>query len=86
MSYSTQKVTITLLDEIKRALHRVAFGSIEIFVQDNIVTQITVRNIKKTRYKLNGNEKKNGKPFPAHAHVASRKANRANIQVLTIDK
>jgi hypothetical protein len=38
-----------LTEEIVRALQKVGgFGSVEIFVQNNIVTQITVRNIKKT--------------------------------------
>lgn len=38
-----------LMDEIVVALNKVSpYGSIEIFVQNNIVTQITTRNIKKT--------------------------------------
>ena len=37
-----------LISEIKNALKSVRYGSVEIFVQDNTVTQITVRNIKKT--------------------------------------
>lgn len=38
-----------LTEEIIRALQTVGgYGSVEIFVQNNIVTQITVRNIKKT--------------------------------------
>lgn len=37
-----------LFDEIKEALEKVIFGSVEIYVQDKKVTQITVRNIKKT--------------------------------------
>ena len=37
-----------LLDEIEQALGTVDFGSVEIYVQNNKVTQITVRNIKKT--------------------------------------
>lgn len=41
-----------LLDEIKDALKSVKFGSIEIFVQNRIVTQITVRNIHKTSMEL----------------------------------
>ncbi len=39
---------VDLLSEIKNALKSVRYGSVEIFVQDNTVTQITVRNIKKT--------------------------------------
>lgn len=47
--YSTKKISKTLITEIKSALKSVrSYGSIEIFVQDNVVTQITTRNIKKT--------------------------------------
>lgn len=42
-----------LINEILNALHNVkGWGSIEIFVQDHSVTQITVRNIKKTKHLL----------------------------------
>lgn len=37
-----------LLQEIERALGTVKFGSIEIYVSDDKVTQITVRKITKT--------------------------------------
>ncbi|GEM_PF-2492468 len=37
-----------LISEIKNALRSVKYGSVEIIVQDSTVTQITVRNIKKT--------------------------------------
>ena len=37
-----------LLAEIKAALESVKYGSIEIFVQNKVVTQIIVRNIHKT--------------------------------------
>lgn len=47
--YSTNTISETLLEEIKLALRNVSpYGSVEIYVQDNTVTQITVRNIKKT--------------------------------------
>lgn len=35
------------LDEIEKALTHIKWGSIEIFVQDSKVVQITERNIKK---------------------------------------
>ncbi|MEK7166578.1 MAG: hypothetical protein AAB874_07255 [Patescibacteria group bacterium] len=42
-----------LLDELTRALKAVrGWGSIEIYVQDFSVTQITVRNIRKTKHVL----------------------------------
>ncbi len=47
--YSTQKVSLKLIEEIKESLKNVRqYGSVEIYVQKGIVTQITVRNIKKT--------------------------------------
>jgi hypothetical protein len=47
--YSTHLVSQPLIDEIVYALQTVhAYGSIEIYVQNSTVTQITVRNIKKT--------------------------------------
>lgn len=53
VDYSTKKITKDLLDEIKQALKNVrGWGSVEIFVQDNKVTQITERNIKKTSHNL----------------------------------
>ncbi len=41
-----------LYDEIKNALKSVKYGSIEIIVQNKVVTQITVRNIHKTSVDL----------------------------------
>lgn len=48
-TYSTNSISETLVDEIRQALKHVSpYGSVEIYVQDSVVTQITVRNIKKT--------------------------------------
>lgn len=48
--YSTKKISKTLVEEVISSLKSVdSYGSIEIIVQDNFVTQITVRNIKKTK-------------------------------------
>lgn len=53
--YSTKKVSQTLLNNIKEALKSIdSYGSVELFVQNNTVTQITTRNIHKT-------DRKNGK-------------------------
>lgn len=53
--YSTKKVSKALLKEIKDALKSVGgYGSIEIFIQNNVVTQITTRNIRKTNGNGNG--------------------------------
>lgn len=47
--YRTEEISPELLAEIKVALKSVkSYGSIEIYVQKGIVTQISVRNIKKT--------------------------------------
>lgn len=49
VDYSTKKITKDLIDEIKLALKNVrGWGSVEIYVQDFKITQITERNIKKT--------------------------------------
>ncbi len=47
-SFVKTKQKKDLIEEIESALDSVDFGSIEIYVQDKTVTQITVRNIKKT--------------------------------------
>lgn len=47
--YSTKTISETLLDDISSAIKSVQnYGSIELYVQDGIVTQITTRTIKKT--------------------------------------
>lgn len=48
MDNTTTRIPTTILDELEKALQSVSYGSIEIFVQDKVITQITVRNIKKT--------------------------------------
>ncbi len=57
VDYSTKKITDSLLEEIKLALKNIrGYGSIEIYVQDYRVVQITERNIKKT---IQNQKKKN---------------------------
>lgn len=47
--YSTKRVSKKLVSEIVTALKSVdSYGSVELYIQDASVTQITVRNIKKT--------------------------------------
>jgi len=47
--YSTKRPSKQLLSELKRALKNIkGYGSVEIYVQDYKVVQITERNIKKT--------------------------------------
>lgn len=53
MNPDDTEVSSQLVNEIVRAIRTVdAYGSIEIYVQNNVVTQITVRNIKKTSVAL----------------------------------
>jgi len=54
VDYSTKRVGVDLIEEIKQALKDVkGGGSVEIFIQNHKVTQITTRNIKKTNHNLN---------------------------------
>jgi hypothetical protein len=47
--YGTDQISQILVDEIRDALKRVSpYGSVEIFVQNGVVTQLTTRNIYKT--------------------------------------
>jgi hypothetical protein len=47
--YSTSRISPKLINEISSALKNVdAYGSVEIYVQNAEVTQITTRTIKKT--------------------------------------
>jgi hypothetical protein len=51
--YSTKVISTALLEEIAEALQNIrGWGSVEIYVQDHKVVQITERNIKKTNSKL----------------------------------
>lgn len=53
MDYSTKKIQEDLVEEILEALKNIrGWGSVEIYVQDFKVVQITERNIKKTSNKL----------------------------------
>lgn len=53
VDYSTRKISDKLLEEIKQALKNIkGWGSVEIYVQDWNVVQITERNIKKTNHDI----------------------------------
>lgn len=50
MNYSTKQVSKKLLTDIATALKSIdSYGSVELYVQDSTVTQITIRNIMKTK-------------------------------------
>lgn len=61
MEYSTKEVTSQLLEEIKNALQSVSYGSIEIYIADDNVTQITTRTIKKTSITMNQKSERKSK-------------------------
>ena len=50
-----------LLSEINQALDDIRWGSVEIYVQNDEVTQITVKNIRKTKTTTESIIKENGK-------------------------
>ncbi|MBL7159335.1 DUF2292 domain-containing protein [Candidatus Microgenomates bacterium] len=53
VDYFTKKISNDLLSEIKSALKNIrGWGSVELYVQDWRVVQITERNIKKTTHAL----------------------------------
>ncbi len=57
-SYSTQSVSPLLLEELKRAVESVpGYGSVEVYIQKGIVTQISTKHIRKTEIAANGNGK-----------------------------
>lgn len=54
-----QTVSSSLVEEIVEALKTVGpYGSIEIYIQNSVVTQITMRNIKKTNVELPDDKQK----------------------------
>ncbi len=74
MDYSTHQISPLLLDEIRNAIQSVhQFGSVEIYVQNHTVTQITVRTIKKTSVSVESSSKaqpkKIGSTISIHAHA-----------------
>lgn len=46
--YSTRRVSSQLLSELKSELRGMDYGSLEVYVNDSRVTQITKRQIRKT--------------------------------------
>lgn len=49
VDYSTKRISKPLLDEVAKALKSIdGYGSVELYVQNSTVSQITVRNIRKT--------------------------------------
>jgi len=48
----SQKDKVAIISEIQKALDDMVFGSVELYVQNRKVTQITVRHIKKTNVEM----------------------------------
>lgn len=48
--YSTKNISPKLLEEIKAALKDLDYGSVELYVQNGEVAQITKRHIRKTNH------------------------------------
>ena len=48
----SQKDKVAIISEIQKALDDIIFGSVELYVQNRKVTQITVRHIKKTNVEM----------------------------------
>lgn len=56
---SPPPIEVSLVQEILQSINQVeGYGSVEIFVQDHTITQITVRKIKKTNSRLLANKQK----------------------------
>ena len=55
--YSTQKIKPQLVSQIVDALKNKAYGSVEIYIQNYRVTQITERTITKVNHGANGQKK-----------------------------
>ena len=57
-NYATKNASPLLVEEVVRSIQSVNYGSVEIYIQDGKVTQISVRQIKKTSIgPVNGNGK-----------------------------
>lgn len=54
--YSTQKITPTLITQIVDVLRNKAYGSVEIYVENYTVVQITQRTITKLKNSLSKNK------------------------------
>ena len=80
------KDKIELINEVQKALEDVLFGSVELYVQNGKVTQITVRNIKKTGISLGtniGEDKPLGNETNGITHTHNRVKTHFNIKLGT---
>ena len=66
ISHSTKQISSNIAVEITKALKNIRWGSIEIYVQDSQVVQITERNIKKVNGSSSDNTKERIKKHVIH--------------------
>lgn len=76
MAYS-QNDKASLISEIEKALSDIIYGSVELYVQDSKVTQITVRHIKKTSVEVNGHD---GSQFMQQIKVNGKKSRAVKLK------
>ena len=63
-NYATKNASPLLAEEIIRSIQGVSYGSVEIYIQGGKVTQISVRQIKKTSItSIDGNGKGEVDPY-----------------------
>lgn len=65
------QISNNLLQEISEALKSVKYGSIEVFVHNKVITQITVRNIHKTSVEI---EREERLPDSIKTHIHAEKS------------
>lgn len=59
--YSIKEISPKLMEDVREALSSVpSFGSVEIYIQNGFVTQISVRHIKKTSIQTSEIKTSNG--------------------------
>ncbi|OGG03273.1 hypothetical protein A2W14_00335 [Candidatus Gottesmanbacteria bacterium RBG_16_37_8] len=61
--------SIKLINEIQSALEDIMYGSVEVYVQKGKVTQITVRNIKKTDFQVSSKKDSETVQFPVQTQI-----------------
>lgn len=72
--FSTQNITPALISQIIEAIKNKAYGSVEIYIQNHTVTQITERTITKVA-------KANGQKITPQPKNGYNKAQRTNATV-----
>ncbi|MBI2031184.1 MAG: DUF2292 domain-containing protein [Candidatus Levybacteria bacterium] len=74
----SQKDKVAIINEISKALDDMVFGSVELYVQNSKVTQITVRHIRKTNVLAKSESKKS----ESSKNEKKLLTNRKNVNIL----